>query len=57
VIDLERAVERVWPGRDARVEVLGGGITNHNLKVEIDGEALVLRVAGKDTGEIGRAHV
>ena len=47
------AVERVWPGREARVEVLGGGITNHNLKVEVDGEAFVLRVAGKDTGLLG----
>ena len=35
------------------VEVLGGGITNHNLKVEVDGEAFVLRVAGKDTGLLG----
>jgi thiamine kinase-like enzyme len=50
---LEDAVERVWPGRDARVEVLGGGITNHNLKVEVDGEQYVLRVAGKDTGLLG----
>ena len=50
---LEDAVERVWPGRDARVEVLGGGITNHNLKVEVDGERYVLRVAGKDTGLLG----
>ena len=50
---LEGAVERVWPGRDARVEVLGGGITNHNLKVEVDGEQYVLRVAGKDTGLLG----
>jgi thiamine kinase-like enzyme len=33
--------------------VLGGGITNHNLKVEVDGEAFVLRVAGKDTGLLG----
>jgi thiamine kinase-like enzyme len=46
-------VQRVWPGRDAHVEVLGGGITNHNLKVEVDGEAFVLRVAGKDTGLLG----
>jgi thiamine kinase-like enzyme len=53
VSDLEAAVERVWPGREARVEVLGGGITNHNLKVEIDGEAFVLRVAGKDTNLLG----
>jgi thiamine kinase-like enzyme len=50
---LEDAVARVWPGRDARVEVLGGGITNHNLKVELDGELFVLRVAGKDTDLLG----
>jgi thiamine kinase-like enzyme len=46
-------VERVWPGRGARYEVLGGGITNHNLKVEVDGEAFVLRVAGKGTNLLG----
>jgi thiamine kinase-like enzyme len=46
-------VERVWPGRGARFEVLGGGITNHNLKVEVDGTAYVLRVAGKDTSLLG----
>jgi thiamine kinase-like enzyme len=51
--ELESAVGRVWPGRDARVEVLGGGITNHNLKVDVDGETFVLRVAGKDTGLLG----
>ena len=51
--DVAAAVERVWPGRDARVEVLGGGITNHNLKVVIDGESFVLRVAGKGTGLLG----
>jgi len=53
VTDVAAAVERVWPGRDARVEVLGGGITNHNLKVVIDGESFVLRVAGKGTGLLG----
>ena len=46
-------VERVWPGRRASFEVLGGGITNHNLKVDVDGEQFVLRVAGKDTGLLG----
>ncbi len=51
--ELRTAVERVWPGREAHVEVLGGGITNHNLKVEVDGAAFVLRVAGKDTGLLG----
>jgi thiamine kinase-like enzyme len=46
-------VERVWPGRNARFEVLGGGITNHNLKVEVDGQTFVLRVAGKGTNLLG----
>ena len=46
-------VERVWPGRDARFEALSGGITNHNLKVEVGGERFVLRVAGKDTNLLG----
>ena len=46
-------VERVWPGRDATFEPLGGGITNHNLKVDVDGERFVLRVAGKGTNLLG----
>jgi len=49
----EAAVERVWPGRGARFEVLGGGITNHNVKVELDGDAYVLRIVGKDTNLLG----
>jgi thiamine kinase-like enzyme len=53
VSELTAAVERVWPGQEACVEVLGGGITNHNLKVEVNGEAYVLRVAGKHTGLLG----
>jgi thiamine kinase-like enzyme len=46
-------VERVWPAREARFEVLGGGITNHNLMVEVDRERFVLRVTGKDTDLLG----
>jgi thiamine kinase-like enzyme len=50
----EEVVERVWPGRRARVSVLGGGITNHNLKVELDGgETFVLRITGRNTAELG----
>ncbi len=49
----ESAVERVWPGRETRIEILGGGITNHNLKVEVEGEFFVLRVVGKDTALLG----
>jgi thiamine kinase-like enzyme len=53
VSEFAAEVERVWPGRDASFEVLGGGITNHNLKVDVDGELFVLRVAGKDTDLLG----
>jgi thiamine kinase-like enzyme len=47
------AVERLWPGRPARVYELGGGITNRNYKVEVDGSAFVLRMGGARTGELG----
>ena len=50
----EEIVERVWPGREARVEVLGGGITNHNFKVELDDDGTyVLRIGGRDTDLLG----
>ena len=39
--------------RGRPVEALGGGITNHNFKVEVGGETFVLRVAGKDTELLG----
>jgi thiamine kinase-like enzyme len=52
---LEDLVDRVWPGsRDrARIEPLGGGITNHNFRVDLDGESFVLRIGGKDTTLLG----
>ena len=49
----EAIIERLWPGRQARFEPLGGGITNHNYKIEVDGETVVLRVGGKDTELLG----
>ena len=50
---VEEMVERVWPGRPARIEVLGGGITNRNFKVSVDGGTYVLRIGGKDTELLG----
>ena len=50
---VDAAVERLWPGRRATVTVLGGGITNHNFKVEVDGAAYVLRMGGAKTGLLG----
>jgi len=46
-------VEALWPGTSAALEPLGGGITNHNFKVVVDGDAFVVRVAGKDTELLG----
>ena len=41
------------PARRSRVEVLGGGITNHNFKVDAAGGPYVLRIAGRDTALLG----
>ena len=49
----ERIVERLWPGRASRIEPLGGGITNRNFRVDLDGEQVVLRIGGKDTEALG----
>jgi thiamine kinase-like enzyme len=49
----ESLVARLWPGRTPQIEPLGGGITNHNFKVSLEGEAYVLRIGGKDTELLG----
>ena len=49
----EEMVERIWPGRGATVEILGGGITNRNFKVSVDGSTYVLRIGGRDTELLG----
>ena len=50
---VEEMVERVWPGRSAQIEVLGGGITNRNFKITLDDGVYVLRIGGKDTELLG----
>ena len=53
-VDVAATVDRLWPGRAARLDVLGGGITNHNVKVDLgDGEVYVLRIAGQSTDVLG----
>lgn len=47
------AVERLWPGRPASIEELGGGITNRNYKVAVDGSVFVLRMGGAKTSLLG----
>jgi thiamine kinase-like enzyme len=49
----DEIVARVWPDGASTWEVLGGGITNHNLKVTRSDGVFVLRIAGEDTDLLG----
>ena len=51
--DLAAAVARVWPDGASQWEALGGGITNHNVKVTRADGVFVLRVAGRETEVLG----
>jgi thiamine kinase-like enzyme len=53
VARFEQAVRRVWPDGASEWEVLGGGITNHNVKVTRPEGVYVLRIAGRDTDLLG----
>ncbi len=50
---MSAAVERLWPGRRATIEPLGGGITNRNFKVDVEGAVYVLRMGGAKTELLG----
>ncbi|MGH7764399.1 MAG: phosphotransferase [Candidatus Dormibacteraceae bacterium] len=47
------AVAQLWPGRAATILELGGGITNRNFKIEVDGGVYVLRMGGARTELLG----
>jgi thiamine kinase-like enzyme len=52
-VDVAAIAQRIWPGSQPVVEVLGGGITNRNFKVSVNDESFVLRIGGKDTELLG----
>ena len=55
-LTLEEALARVpqWVGAgDLKATPLGGGITNSNFRIDVGGEAFVLRIAGADTELLG----
>jgi len=52
-VEVDAVVSRLWPGKRATIEVLGGGITNHNFKVTLGDGVYVVRVAGRDTDLLG----
>ena len=55
-LTLEETLARVpqWVGAsDLKTTPLGGGITNINFRIDVGGEAFVLRIAGADTELLG----
>jgi thiamine kinase-like enzyme len=55
VLTLEQAVARVpgWDDPGLKIAPLGGGITNHNFRVDVGGQSFVLRLVGEDTELLG----
>jgi thiamine kinase-like enzyme len=53
--DLGRVIEAMpgWDPSTVRCEVLGGGITNRNFRVDVGAESFVVRLAGRDTDLLG----
>ena len=53
-MDAAAIASRLWPGSSPRIDVLGGGLTNHNYRVTLeDGAAYVIRIAGRGTELLG----
>ena len=50
---LEKVLEILWPGRETTLTPITSGITNANVKVEVDGEAFVVRLPGTATELLG----
>jgi len=53
LVTLPPALNDVLGPPESEAEVLGGGITNHNLRARYGGRDLVVRLAGKDTALLG----
>ncbi len=52
---LEEVIARIpgWTGPTVVVSALGGGITNLNYRVDVDGRSFVVRIPGKDSELLG----
>ena len=52
---LEQIIQRVpeWRGKPYEASLLGGGLTNQNYRVEVDGAFYVVRICGHDTELLG----
>ena len=54
-VTLEQVIARIpeWAGANVTTSVLGGGITNLNYRVDVHGEAFVVRIPGQDSVLLG----
>ena len=52
---LEQIISRMaaWRGKPLSATLLGGGLTNRNYRVDVDGEAFVVRIGARDTELLG----
>jgi thiamine kinase-like enzyme len=51
--DVALVLGRLWPGRRLTPEPLGGGVTNTNFVVAVDGERFVVRLPAADSELLG----
>jgi thiamine kinase-like enzyme len=55
-LSAEEAIARIPPWKNAvglKISTLGGGITNQNFRVDVNGESFALRLPGENTGLLG----
>ncbi len=54
-VTLEEVIARIpgWTGARIVTSALGGGITNLNYRVDVDGKSFVVRIPGKDSELLG----
>ncbi len=52
---IEEVIARLpgWASADVKVSALGGGITNLNYRVDVNGESFVVRIPGKNSERLG----
>jgi thiamine kinase-like enzyme len=50
---VDELVAQLWPGRSVHVERLTGGMTNANFLADFGDEQVVVRIPGKNTGQLG----
>ncbi len=51
----DQVIQRIpaWCGKPYEAALLGGGLTNQNYRVDVDGESFVVRICGHDTELLG----